>query len=247
MDALILAAGRGTRMAELTQQLPKPLLLVDDKSLIEHQIRRLRECGIHNIVINTAWLGSKIESSLGDGRQSGVRIRYSHESDGALETAGGIANALDLIESDPFIAVNGDVWVNQSFGELKMLSALDEQTGYDAHLVLVDNPSYHTNGDFFLTADGQVIDPVPGQEAMSTTARRLTFSGMGAYRKRLFDDLPERRYPLGPLLRQAMNRQRVGGEHFKGLWISVDTRERLQTVRQWQKNSHNGADGTDED
>ena len=234
LSALILAAGRGTRMAELTERVPKPLLRVDDKSLIEHQIYRLKDAGVRDIVINTAWLGAAIQSAIGDGRRFGLDIRYSHEPDGALETAGGIANALDLINSDPFVAVNADVWIDQHYCELTFLSAVTDATANDAHLVLVDNPAFHPEGDFFLLPDRQVRDQLAADEG-PPSAQRLTFSGIGVYRKNLFENLPSRRYPLSPLLRHAMGGQRVTGEHFGGRWISVDTPRRLQRVRQWQK------------
>jgi len=203
MHALILAAGRGSRMGELTLETPKPLLAVDRFSLLEHQILRLSRAGVMDITINTAWLGDSIERVCGDGSQFGVRIRYSHERDGALETAGGIANALHLIGSDPFLAVNADVWIAREYLELSLMHALSASPDRDAHIVLASNPSWHEDGDFYLDQDGGVFDDAADRKAADDdpSVRRLTFTGIAAYRKRLFRNLPEARYPLGPLLR----------------------------------------------
>jgi len=236
MHALILAAGRGSRMGDLTLTTPKPLLAVDRFSLLEHQILRLGRAGVLDITINTAWLGDSIERVCGDGGQYGVRIQYSHERDGALETAGGIANALNLISTDPFLAVNADVWIEREYPELTLMQALGATPRNDAHIVLASNPSWHADGDFYLAPHGVVFDDASDQASVADdlSLRRLTFTGIAAYRKRLFHNLPEARYPLGPLLRQAMHQNRVSGEHISGRWISVDTAGRLQTVRRWQ-------------
>jgi len=240
MHALILAAGRGSRMGDLTLTTPKPLLSVDNYSLIEHQILRLCRSGVREITINTAWLGDSIERVCGDGNRFGVKIAYSHERDGALETAGGIANALHLINTDPFLAVNADVWIDQNYDQLNLMRSLNSastiETGIDAHIVLADNPSWHSDGDFYLNAESVVSDSIEETTHPQQTpaVTRLTFTGIAAYRKRLFEDLPETRYPVGPLLRTAMGNKRVSGEHIDGRWISVDTVDRLQTVRRWQ-------------
>ncbi|HEX9628295.1 MAG TPA: nucleotidyltransferase family protein [Acidiferrobacterales bacterium] len=208
---MILAAGRGERMRPLTDVLPKPLLAAGGRSLIEHLIDALARAGIERIVVNHAHLGESIEQRLGDGGGYGVRIDYSHEGESALETGGGIFRALPLLDSDPFLVVNGDIWTDYPFDRLPT-----ELAGL-AHLVMVDNPVHHPEGDFALGA-GHVRQADTG---------RLTFSGIGVYRHALFAGCRPGRFPLAPLLRDAMARGQVSGEHYTGRWWDVGTPERL--------------------
>jgi MurNAc alpha-1-phosphate uridylyltransferase len=208
--AMILAAGRGERMRPLTDATPKPLLVAGGRRLIEHQLDALARAGIRDVVINHAHLGAQIEATLGDGSAYGLRLRYSREGE-ALETGGGIFRALPLLGADPFLVVNGDVWTDCDLGRLQ-LGAEDL-----AHLVLVDNPPHHPQGDFALR-DGRVSADGPC---------RLTFSGIGAYRPALFAGCRPGRFPLAPLLRAAMARHAVGGERHAGRWMDIGTPERL--------------------
>lgn len=208
---MILAAGRGERMRPLTDVTPKPLLPVAGKPLIVWHLERLARAGIREIVINHAHLGDQIEALLGDGEAWGVRIAYSAEPQGALETAGGIANALPLLGDQPFLVVNGDIYCDWEFERAAIGTEL-------AHLVLVDNPPHHPAGDFSLD-DGKVGD---GKTA------RLTFSGIGLYRPELFDGITHGQpAKLAPLLREAIAAGRVSGEHHRGRWEDVGTPERL--------------------
>jgi MurNAc alpha-1-phosphate uridylyltransferase len=210
MKAMILAAGRGERMRPLTDHTPKPLLPAGGKPLIVHHIERLAAAGLTDLVINHAHLGAQIEAALGDGGQYGVRIRYSPE-DKALETGGGIFRALARLGPDPFLVINGDVWTDID------LASLGLAPGDLAHLVLVDNPAHHPTGDFAL-ANGRVF-------AMGEP--RLTFSGVGIYRPELFEDCTPGAFPLAPLLRSAMARGLVSGNHHQGIWIDIGTPQRL--------------------
>ncbi|MFO8003408.1 N-acetylmuramate alpha-1-phosphate uridylyltransferase MurU [Thioalkalivibrio sp.] len=216
MRAMILAAGRGERMRPLTDRTPKPLLTVGGVPLIGHSIRRLREAGYRDLVINTAHLGEQIEARLGDGGALGVRIRYSREPPGALETAGGIREALDLLGSDPFLVINADIWCDHP---LRPPTLAAEAL---AHLVLVANPEHHPQGDFTLR-DG-LVGLAGGP--------RHTFAGIGWYRPDLFAGLPRGRRALGPLLREAVTSGRVTGELHRGHWIDVGTPERLRLLDQ---------------
>ncbi|WP_018953346.1 N-acetylmuramate alpha-1-phosphate uridylyltransferase MurU [Thioalkalivibrio sulfidiphilus] len=216
MHAMILAAGRGERMRPLTDHTPKPLLMAGGRALIEHHLLRLAQAGYHDIVINLAHLGEQIQAHLGDGSRFGLRIRYSPEGE-ALETGGGIRRALPLLGNEAFLVVNGDVWCDHPLTPPR----LAEQDL--AHLVLVDNPGHHPNGDFALT-HGRVH---------SEGAPRLTFSGIGWYRPELFADHAEGRFPLAPLLRAAMAGDRVSGEHHRGRWLDVGTPERLAQLDAW--------------
>lgn len=222
--AIVLAAGRGERMRPLTDKEPKPLLRAGGRSLIEWQIERLVRAGFRNLVINVSHLGAQIESTLGDGAHLGAQVEYSREPV-ALETAGGIAQALTLLGHAPFLAVNADIYCDYDYLRLRpVLDALaDERTAWSAYLVLVDNPEHHGQGDFCLGASG-ILHPSSG--------RRLTFSGIGVYRPALFAAIaPGERRALGPLLHSCVAAQAVRGEYFPGLWMDIGTRERLQHLR----------------
>ncbi len=211
MKAMILAAGRGERMRPLTDECPKPLLSVGGKPLIVWHIERLRVAGFIQIVINTAWLAERLESSLGDGSDYGVSLEYSRERNAALETGGGIFHALPLLGAQPFVVINGDVWMDYDYNKLpKQLPGL-------AHLVLVNNPDHNPQGDFALEK-GWVH---------SSGEARLTFSGLGLYAPELFDDCKAGAFPLAPLLRQHMADDAISGEHHHGEWIDIGTPQRL--------------------
>lgn len=217
--AMILAAGRGERMRPLTDTVPKPLLPAGGRPLVVWQIERLRAAGFTEIVINHAHLGARIEAALGDGAALGVSIRYSPEAE-ALETAGGIANALPLLGEAPFLVTNGDLWSDYDYARLlPLLQAMREPTlAWHAHLVLVDNPPHHPQGDFALV-DGL---------AQAQGAQRLTFAGIGLYRPRLFAGIARgAKARLAPLLVEHMARGEVTAEHFRGRWIDVGNAQRL--------------------
>lgn len=224
-SAMILAAGRGERMRPLTDRTPKPLLPVGGKPLIVWHVERLRAAGFSHLVVNHAHLGAQIEAVLGNGGAFGVSIEYSREAS-ALETAGGIATALPLIRGAAFAVVNGDIYTEYDFGRLAdPLARL--AAGHDqAHLVMVDNPPQHPRGDFVLDNER-----VKSGEQSAETQPRLTFSGIGVYRRTLFADVrPGEKAPLAPLLRQAMDAARVSGEHYTGRWTDVGTPARLAAL-----------------
>ena len=212
MRAMILAAGKGERMRPLTLHTPKPLIPVAGVPLIEYHLRALARAGFREVVINHAWLGEKIEAHLGDGAQFGLQIEYSRETQ-PLETGGGIFQALKYLGDKPFVVVNGDIWTDYDFAELrKPLVGL-------AHLVLIDNPEHHPEGDFALEQD-RVFLPAADEDA-------LTYSGIAVIDPELFAESFAGAFKLAPLLRQAMAQGQVSGEHFNGHWIDVGTTERL--------------------
>jgi N-acetyl-alpha-D-muramate 1-phosphate uridylyltransferase len=216
MKAMILAAGRGERMRPLTDTAPKPLLTLGGRPIIEWTIERLARAGIVDLVINHAHLGHLIEASLGDGRRLGVSIRYSAEAE-ALETAGGIANALHLLGVDPFLAVNGDIYCDFDFAPLRM-RALGPAL---AHLVLVANPAHHPRGDFAIF----------GGEVRDDGSPRWTYSGIGVYRPEFFASVrPGDKAKLAPLLRAAIAHGLVTGEIAGGEWHDIGTPERLERL-----------------
>lgn len=221
MRAMILAAGRGERMRPLTDHTPKPLLPVAGKPLIVWHLERLAAAGFTEVVINHAWLGGQIEAALGDGRAFGLSLRYSPEAP-ALETAGGIARALPLLGGQPFLVINGDIWCDWDPGLARASAAGLPAEG--AWLLLVDNPPQHPAGDFLLDAQGRVS---------SGEGPRLTFSGIGIYDPALFSDVArDTPAPLAPLLRAAMARGRVRGQHYRGRWTDVGTPARLADLDQ---------------
>jgi MurNAc alpha-1-phosphate uridylyltransferase len=217
MKAMILAAGKGERMRPLTLHTPKPLLKVGGIPLIEHQLRALVSAGFRELVINHAWLGQQIEAYLGDGAGFGASIRYSAEGE-PLETGGGIHKALPLLGDAPFAIVNGDVWTTYPYTSLGL------PEGALAHLVMVDNPLHHPEGDFVLD-NGRLAD-LPGQ------GQALTYSGIAVLSPELFAGCRPGAFKLAPLLRQAMAAGQVTGEHFSGAWVDVGTVERLAEVEQ---------------
>ncbi|HHQ4515896.1 N-acetylmuramate alpha-1-phosphate uridylyltransferase MurU [Aeromonas veronii] len=213
MKAMILAAGRGERMRPLTDLLPKPLLAVGGKPLIVHHIEKLKSAGVTELVINHAWLGHKLVESLGDGSALGVTIHWSAE-ESALETAGGIVQALPLLGSEPFLVINGDTWLDLDYHTL-----VSQPLGDDlAHLWLVPNPPQHPSGDFALQ-EGRVMD---------TPA--FTFSGVGLYDPAAFAGLAGGARKLAPLLRDWMAQGRVGGSLLAGEWRDIGTVERLREL-----------------
>ncbi|MGM0569350.1 N-acetylmuramate alpha-1-phosphate uridylyltransferase MurU [Marinobacter sp.] len=213
MKAMILAAGKGERMRPLTLHTPKPLLRAGGEPLIVHHIRKLRAAGFRELVINHAWLGEQLEQALGNGEALGVSISWSPEGV-PLETAGGIIQALPLLDADEgwFAVINGDIWHDLDLRQLR-----PPRQGR-AMLVLTDNPPHHPEGDFALDANGQVRD---------TGSDRLTFTGISLLHTSLFEGLRPGARRLAPVLREAMARGEVYGLHHRGHWMDIGTPERL--------------------
>ena len=225
---MLLAAGRGERMRPLTDHTPKPLLQAGGKSLIVWHIENMARAGIRDLVINHAYLGHQIETALGDGGQFGVRIRYSAENL-VLETAGGIANALPLLGDAPFAVINSDIYCDYDFAQLPERAAALNASGDTTHLVLVNNPAHHPNGDFGLISDRVV-----------NNASALTFSGIGIYQPGLFANIPRGTVaPLAPLLRAQITLDKVSGEHYRGHWLDVGTPQRLEKLDNELRSQHN--------
>ena len=219
MKAMILAAGLGNRMRPLTLYKPKPLLEVGGKPLIVWHIEKLKEIGVTDIVINSAWLADVLIGALGDGSQFGVNILWTREEEG-LETAGGIINALPLLGTEPFILVNGDVWTTFDFASLLEIQ-LDQDL---AHLVFVKNPTQHLQGDFTLV-NGRAYTFEQAQQGED-----LTYSGVAVLHPQMFAGLENGKRPLAPLLKQAMLDGRVSAEKMHASWVDVGTPERLTAL-----------------
>lgn len=219
MKAMILAAGQGTRMRPLTLYKPKPLLEVGGKALIVWHIEKLKQMGVTEIVINSAWLADVLIGTLGDGSQFGVKILWTREDQG-LETAGGIINALPLLGTEPFILVNGDVWTTFDFAHLLHIQ-LEQDL---AHLVFVTNPAQHPKGDFTLS-NGRAYTFEQEQ-----TGEALTYSGIAVIHPKMFDGLEAGKRPLAPLLKQAMQDGKISAEKMQAAWVDVGTPERLSDL-----------------
>lgn len=223
--AMILAAGRGERMRPLTDTAPKPMLEVGGKPLIFYHLEKLVKAGVKEVVINHAWLGEVMQRAIGDGSRFHLRIHWSAEPAGGLETAGGIIRALPKLGGQDFIVVNGDVWSDYAYEKLPRL-----QGGRLGHLVLVDNPAHHSRGDFTLN-DGMV-------KVTHANQTSLTYSGIGVMHTRLFDGLNDDFRKLRPVFDHAIAEQALQGEHYRGVWCDVGTPQRLA-----QLNAHLQAQG----
>jgi len=212
--AMVLAAGRGQRMRPLTDATPKPLLEVAGETLLARHLRRLAAAGIREVVINHAWLGEQVEAAVGGGGAWGLRVRYSPEEP-ALETGGGITAALPLLGEEPFVVVNGDVFTDFPFEQLPA-----EPDGL-GHLVLTPNPDHHAGGDFGLA----------GGRVRTDGETSYTYTGIAVLRPALLAGRPRSPFPLGPLLKEAAERDELAGELFTGEWNDVGTPERLAALR----------------
>lgn len=217
-------------MQTLTQQCPKPLLKVGDQPLIEHKIYALKAAGFKHVVINTAYLGKQIRQTLGSGARFCIDITYAIEDPEPLGPAGGIRHALPHFNDAPFAVINADVWTDFPLTKLH-----DCQTE-TAHLILVDNPSHHPNGDFHFVANPETpADTLLTQGQLTTDNRqiRLTFSGIAVYHPRFFANCPPGRAELGAYLQQQIKAHvPIAASHFQGQWLNVDTPERLDQARQ---------------
>ncbi len=218
MQAMILAAGRGNRLRPITDTLPKPLVVVGERTLIEHHLMKLSACGIAHVVINVAYLGEKIIALLGDGSRFGLRLSYSIEAEGALGTAGGIMNALHHFKETPFLVVNSDIFTDYDFSHMQIPDSSM------AHLVLTPNPAHHPNGDYCLI-DGKVQHPA------YSTQNTVTFAGIGLYRKALFARLAVEKCGLAQIFEQPIRNGTFSGEIHQTSWIDVGSAARLVQAR----------------
>ncbi len=216
MRAMILAAGRGERLKPLTDHTPKPMLEVGNKPLIQWHLENLQRAGFREVIINLAHLGEQIKAFAGNGERWGINIHYSQEPEGGLETGGGILKALALLGDNPFLVINGDIWSDYPLYKLR------NHHCPGAHLIMVENPAHHSNGDFHIH-NGLLADA--GEDA-------LTFSGIGIYHPAMFGSQKSEHFRLAPLLREAMLANSVSGEKYNGLWFDIGSEERLNLSRQ---------------
>jgi len=221
MKAMILAAGRGERLRPLTDNIPKPLLMAGSRRLIEYHLFNLASAGFKDVIINVAWLGQKIIDALGNGEKYNLNITYSDEGVQALETGGGIYNALSLLGDEPFLVINGDVWTDYPFKKLLNFSLQDK-----AHLVLVNNPDHNRDGDFSIL-NNRLIE--------NSLEKKYTFSGVGVYSADFFKGHSSGKFPLAPMIRQYITENEISGELFNGIWVDIGTKQRLDDLIQLLK------------
>lgn len=226
MRGMILAAGLGERMRPLTDHTPKPLLQVAGAPLIEYHLRALAATGIQEVIINVSHLAQRIVDFCGDGSRWGLQLRYSHEAE-PLETAGGIQQALPLLGADPFLVVNGDIWIDYPFAQL---ASYRLGSWEQAHLVMVDNPPHHPLGDFRLEGEGALQYRREGEKG-------FTYAGLGLFHPDFFAGLAPGKMALRPLLDAAIAAQRIGGEYYEGHWEDVGTPERLAALDAWVRSA----------
>ena len=222
MKAMILAAGLGQRMRPLTDHLPKPLLEVGGKPLLQYHLEALQIAGVKNVIINLAYLGEKIRAFVGDGSRFGLQVDYSVEPE-PLETGGALLKALPLLGTEPFLLINGDVWSEFSLASLIHRKLSPSQLG---HLVLVPNPDFHPAGDFALADNGFLINDI--------NTARYTFAGISLLSPEIIRSYPDARdkFPLGEVLRYGINQKKLTGEVFAGRWSDVGTPERLLALQE---------------
>lgn len=222
MRAMILAAGRGKRMGQLTDQYPKPLLRVSEYYLIEYAIYNLKRAGIEDVVINVSYQGEQIKNVIGNGQRYGLHIVYSTEEQ-ALETGGGIVKALPLLGAEPFLVMSSDIVTDYSIKQLM------QRTTQDAHLVMVPNPAFHPKGDFGLK----------GNEIDMMVKPTLTFANIGLYHPAFFTDCRVEYFPLSTLLVPAILRGKVTGERYDGMWFNIGMPEDLAMINERAREDSN--------
>lgn len=214
MKAMILAAGRGNRLRPITDSIPKALVNVRGKSLIEHHLDSMSQVGIEEVVINLGWLGDQIEAHVGDGSRFGLSVNYSDERGNVLETGGGIHKALPLLGKEPFLVVNADIFTDMPLPGHQLAN------GILGHLSLVPTPAYKAKGDFALV----------GGKVRNADLPDLTFGGVALYHPEFFTDCTPGRFSLAPMLAKATNAGLLTGEVYSGLWEDVGTVERLNRL-----------------
>lgn len=215
MKAMILAAGRGSRLKPLTDTLPKPLLSIGSENLVEHNVKVLKQAGIDEVIINISHHAEQIVGHLGDGKRYGVTIHYSYERDRLLGTGGGIFQALPLLGNEPFIVMSADIWSDFPF-DRSFIEANNE-----AHLIFVENPNYHPIGDYALSDEGKVIFEGP----------KFTYGNIAKLHPKLFANCQPGTFPLSQLFNEAISRGTVSGELYRGKWFNVGTIEELERLR----------------
>jgi MurNAc alpha-1-phosphate uridylyltransferase len=212
--AMIFAAGRGERLRPLTETLPKALCPFKARPLIEYHLDNLAKAGFERVIINHAYLGGKIRHHLQHCLYDKLDIYYSPEPPGALETGGGIVNALDLLHDAPFVTINADIYTDFDYSRLCL------KPDHLAHVVLVDNPGHGHKNDFGLSTT----------HLLQNHDRAYTFSGIACYHPALFKTYQPGRFSITPILRALAAQQLITGERHQGIWFDIGSLERLHAA-----------------
>lgn len=233
--AIVLAAGLGTRMRPLTDTLPKPLIKVGGRALIDHTLDRLVNNGVKTAVVNLHHLAPKVEAHLK--KRTSPKIVFSREPD-ILDTGGGIVNALPLLGDAPFFAANGDIlWLNGPRSALRrMVEAWDDEK-MDGLLLMhntVDAYGYTGMGDFTLDPDG-LLGLRPERELSP-----FLYTGVQILHPRLFKDVPDGPFPLNILYERAIEAERLYGIVHDGEWFHIGTPEGLTEAEAYMTERYAG-------
>lgn len=212
--AMILAAGRGTRLAPLTDKTPKPMLPIKGKPLIHWQLAALAGAGITEVVINTHHLGGQIESSVGDGSQWGLKVQYSREST-LLETGGGVVKALPLLDTDAFWVVNGDIWTDFDFSNLPNTP----REGALAHLVLTPTPNWRARGDF--EREGSWI---------TNRGTSYCYTGIAVWSLAAFEGRQSVAFSLRDIFFQLADERKLSCQVHSGAWHDIGTLDQYEAL-----------------
>ena len=216
MKAMILAAGRGERLRPLTDELPKPLISVGGRALIEHHLLALRDLGVDEVVINVAYRAGQLRDFLGDGGRYGLMLHYSDESSCLLGTGGGIVKALPLLGDAPFLLLSADIWL------ASLALPRDLPSNKRGCLLMVENRPEHTAGDYAMTPEGCLTMGKP----------RLTYAGVGLLDPILFSGMPLAPFELSAVFKRAIADGQLMGQMLKGNWFNVGTPAVLASVRE---------------
>jgi N-acetyl-alpha-D-muramate 1-phosphate uridylyltransferase len=227
--AMVLAAGLGTRMRPLTNHIPKPLVNVHGKPLIDHVIDRLAGAGVELVVVNVHHHAGLLREHLAKRRD--VEIRISDESDRVLGSGGGIFKALSLFDGAPFFVHNADsIWVEGYGQALARMMVRWNAEEMDALLLvasLVNAIGYEGSGDFLMDADGR-LSRVPEQRLSP-----FAFPGVQIVHPRFFEGCSAGDFSINPLWDRAIARGRLFGMRLDGVWMHVGTPDALAQTEEY--------------
>ena len=219
--AMLLAAGLGTRMRPLTERLPKPLVDVAGKPLIDHALARLREAGVQKAVVNVHYLADRLEEHLAAVKD--LKIEISDERKELLETGGGLVKALPQLGKDPFFVVNTDsLWIEGASPALERLRQSWDGRRMDILLLLastVNTVGYDSRGDFHLEKDGSIVRRKEREVAP------FVFTGIYLVHPRLLKGAPEGKFSMNVLFDKAIATGKLKGVRHDGIWMEVGTPE----------------------
>jgi MurNAc alpha-1-phosphate uridylyltransferase len=227
--AMVLAAGLGTRMRPLTHKVPKPLVPLKGKPLIDHALDRLAAGGIKRAVVNVHHFADQIEAHVADRKKPAITI--SDERNELLDTGGGVVKALPLLGSAPFVIHNSDsVWVDGLGSNIARLIASFDPERMDSLMLLAlgaTSLGYDGHGDFVMDQNGALERRGERREAP------FAFTGVSIAHPRLFEDAPDGRFSLNVLWNRAIERKRLFGLRLDGVWMHVGTPQAVEDAERW--------------